>query len=217
LGDENSAQDAKTMLDACAWLMREFSCSVVLVHHTGVSDEAQHRARGSSAWRGALDIEISVVPGGEHKPIELVQRKSKDAELAKPVYLGLRGVTIDGWMDEDGEPVTSAVLVAENAPVKPQKDDKLSGHRKMLEAAWWSCGAEMRGDAPYLARSKLRDKLIADGLKPKNVGNMISPGDPNKLIGHLMSCQIIAAHEQGWLIIDDGVASALVLARGKTD
>ena len=55
-GDENSAQDAKTMLDSCNALMMEFNCSVVLVHHTGVSDEAQHRARGSSAWRGALDI-----------------------------------------------------------------------------------------------------------------------------------------------------------------
>ena len=44
LGDENSAQDAKTMLDACNSLMREFACSVLLVHHTGVSDEAQHRA-----------------------------------------------------------------------------------------------------------------------------------------------------------------------------
>ena len=62
LGDENSAQDAKTMLDACNGLMREFNCSVILVHHTGVSDEAQHRARGSSAWRGALDIEVSIVP-----------------------------------------------------------------------------------------------------------------------------------------------------------
>lgn len=54
-GDENSAEDAKGMLDACAGLMAEFGCSVLLVHYTGVADEAQHRARGSSAWRGALD------------------------------------------------------------------------------------------------------------------------------------------------------------------
>ena len=52
------------MLNACNGLMKEFDCSVLLVHHTGVSEEAQHRARGSSAWRGALDVEISVVPGG---------------------------------------------------------------------------------------------------------------------------------------------------------
>jgi putative DNA primase/helicase len=68
-GDENSATDAKTMLDACSALIQEFACSVILIHHTGVSSEAQHRGRGSSAWRGALDIEISVVPG---TPIEIV-------------------------------------------------------------------------------------------------------------------------------------------------
>jgi RecA-family ATPase len=85
-GDENSAQDAKTMIDACAALMREFGCSIILVHHTGVSDEAQHRARGSSAWKGALEIEISVVPAKGDSPIQIVQRKSKDAEEAKPVY-----------------------------------------------------------------------------------------------------------------------------------
>jgi len=79
-GDENSAQDTKTMLDACSALIIEFGCAVILVHHTGVSNEAQHRARGSSAWRGALDIEISVIPSTDGKPMQLVQRKSKDAE-----------------------------------------------------------------------------------------------------------------------------------------
>jgi phage/plasmid primase-like uncharacterized protein/KaiC/GvpD/RAD55 family RecA-like ATPase len=217
MGDENSAQDAKTMLDACAWLMREFSCSVVLVHHTGVSDEAQHRARGSSAWRGALDIEISVVPGGDHKPIELVQRKSKDAELAKPVYLGLRSVTIDGWIDEDGEPVTSAVLEASDAPVKPERDDNTSRNRKMFERAWFACGAEMRGSSPYIDRKKLREKLISDGKTVTNAKNMLAPGNPKLLIGCLIDAGIIAGFENGWIVVDSGVASALELQKKKPD
>jgi len=146
LGDENSAQDAKTMLDACGNLMSEFFCSVLLVHHTGVSDEAQHRARGSSAWRGALDIEISVVPPkAEDAPIEIIQRKSKDAEMALPMYVNLKSVPIDGWLDEDGEQVTSAVVVAAEAPAKAEKQDRLSKHRKMFESAWW-CGGK-RGQA----------------------------------------------------------------------
>lgn len=99
-GDENSAQDAKTMLDACAALMLEFSCTVILVHHTGVSEEAQHRARGSSAWRGALDIEISIVPSKPDKPMEIVQRKSKDAEMAQTVYVELEPVAIPGWLED---------------------------------------------------------------------------------------------------------------------
>ncbi len=71
------------MLDACGALISEFGCSVILVHHTGVNSETQHRARGSSAWRGALDIEVSIVPTSENgDPMEIIQRKSKDAELA---------------------------------------------------------------------------------------------------------------------------------------
>ena len=111
-GDENSSQDAKTMMDACARLMHEFKCTVILVHHTGVSDEAQHRARGSSAWRGALDSEVSIVPSTKSAPMQIIQRKSKDAELAENINVELHQVTIPGWFDEDGLPVTSAVVVA---------------------------------------------------------------------------------------------------------
>ena len=93
-GDENSAQDAKSMLDACASLMGDFGCSVLLVHHTGVSEEAQARARGSSAWRGALDIEISVSPAKDDKPITITQRKSKDAEMAAPLHASLASLGV---------------------------------------------------------------------------------------------------------------------------
>jgi phage/plasmid primase-like uncharacterized protein len=117
-GDENSSQDAKAMLDACAMLMAEFNCTIILVHHTGVSEETQHRARGSSAWRGALDIEISIVPAKGDAPMEIIQRKSKDAELAPTLYATLEKVIIPGWFDEDGEPVTSAVLVQAGEPTK---------------------------------------------------------------------------------------------------
>ena len=122
-GDENSSVDAKTMIDACASLMREFSCSVLLVHHTGVSDEAQHRARGSSAWKGALEIEISVIPAKGETPIQIVQRKSKDAEEAVPIYVTLETVPIAGWFDEDGEQVTSAVLAAAEAPISTENKE----------------------------------------------------------------------------------------------
>lgn len=146
LGDENSAQDAKTMLDACNGLMREFNCSVILVHHTGVSEEAQHRARGSSAWRGALDIEVSIVPAKDGSPMEIVQRKSKDSELAPSVFVRLNTVEIPGWLDEDGEKVTSAVIVlAENTGQEVKKtESKFSADTRIFENAWQETGAETR-------------------------------------------------------------------------
>ena len=43
--------------------------------------------------------------------MQIVQRKSKDAELAQTVHVELQQVTIPGWMDEDEQPVTSAVEI----------------------------------------------------------------------------------------------------------
>ena len=213
-GDENSAQDAKTMLDACNRLMIEFSCSVILVHHTGVSEEAQHRARGSSAWRGALDIEISVVPGKKDVPMQLVQRKSKDAELAPVVFLELQQITIPGWYDEDNQPVTSAVVVQTKSPPEPKKGgSKLDEHRKMFENAWWACGAEIKDGLPYLSRSGLKDKLLQDGNAERTVRNMVNPSYTDKLIGALLNAEIIDAQEHGWVVVDDVQASSMILRK----
>jgi phage/plasmid primase-like uncharacterized protein len=213
-GDENSAQDAKTMLDACNALMQEFNCSVILVHHTGVSDEAQHRARGSSAWRGALDIEISIVPGKDDQPMQIVQRKSKDAELAETIHVELQQVAIPGWRDEDDQQVTSAVIVQAEAPTAPKKESKLDAHRKAFENAWWGTGAEIREGLPYVSRSALKDKLAADGRKPRTIENDLSAAYPEKLIGALILSEIISPLEHGWMVIDDVQASAMMMRKG---
>jgi putative DNA primase/helicase len=213
-GDENSAQDAKTMLDACNALMQEFDCSVILVHHTGVSEEAQHRARGSSAWRGALDIEISIIPGKDDQPMQIVQRKSKDAEMAETVYVELQQVAIPGWRDEDDQQVTSAVIVQAQAPTAPKKESKLDSHRKTFENAWWGTGAEIREGLPYISRSALKDKLTADGRKPRTIENDLSAAYPEKLIGALILSEIISPLEHGWLVIDDVQASAMMMRKG---
>ena len=164
LGDENSAQDAKTMLDACSKLMQDYNCSVILVHHTGVSDEAQHRARGSSAWRGALDIEVSVVPSKDHGPIEIVQRKSKDSEMVEPVYVELQSIDIDGWFDEDGEPVSSAILVAGSAPVKVSKaDEKLKYAERAFQNMFALGGQVVVSGMPIVKYSAAETWFLQDG------------------------------------------------------
>ena len=213
LGDENSAQDAKTMIDACAGLMREFNCSVLLVHHTGVSDEAQHRARGSSAWKGALEIEISIVPAKGDQPMQIVQRKSKDAEEAETIYANLNAVPIKGWLDEDGEQVFSAILAIEEAPVERKKESKLDGHRKTWERAWWAGGAETREGSPYVSRSALKDMLLSDGNADRTVRNMVNPSYSDKLIGALIQGEIIEPFEHGWIMVDEVNSSAMMLRK----
>ena len=212
LGDENSAQDAKTMLDACGALMAEFNCSVLLVHHTGVSDEAQHRARGSSAWRGALDIEISIVPGKDGGPIQIVQRKSKDAELADPVWAELTSVTIPGWMDEDGQPVTSAVVSLTEAPVAPKKESKESVFFKVFSDAWWASGAEEKHGSPYVTRSALRAKLM-ESCNEATADKKLKPGYTDQPVGALLAAEIISPFENGWVVSDGVYASGLLLRK----
>ena len=216
-GDENSAQDAKTMLDACAALMQEFGCTVILVHHTGVSDEAQHRGRGSSAWRGALDIEISVIPAKGDKSIEIVQRKSKDAEIAVPVYVDLESVAIPGWFDEDGEAVSSAVVVKGEVP---ESNKKTSTGFVSFEKAWFDTGAEDRGGAPYLTRSALVDYGNTNGLQgtaAKRITNAVKPDlVSGSFIEPLIKSEIIEPHENGWIVIDPGTAAAMILKRNSS-
>ena len=215
-GDENSSQDARRMLDACARLMAEFACSVVLVHHTGVSDEAQHRARGSSAWRGALDIEISVVPPKGDGPIEIVQRKSKDAELAAPVFAQLLSVQIEGWFDEDGVAVTSAVLTAAEGEATPmrKKPSKVDEARQKFERAWAFGGMEMRGDRPYVSRSAMKTWMVENcAFSDRTVRNQLDPSRDDGLISRLIAAGCITAHEHGWLVADDLMMVAAMVGK----
>ena len=208
-GDENSAQDAKTMLDACSGLMQEFGCSVVLVHHTGVSDEAQHRARGSSAWRGALDLEISVVPGKDGAPLEVIQRKSKDAELAEPIYMKITPIPLP-WQDEDGEPVTSAIVVQVDAPEGKEESTSTvpAGARQLFESAWFALGDIDQG-RPYLTASawneytKSRD-YPTDGARRKSL---------QRAKQDLMEAGYLEEYKAGYIVADSMAAMVLAISR----
>ena len=102
-GDENRSNETRAMINNCAKIQSLYACSMLVVHHTGNSEDTQHRARGSSAWKGALDIEISIAPASESEPIKIKQMKSKDSELIAPIFAELQSVYLDGQFDEDGE------------------------------------------------------------------------------------------------------------------
>ena len=215
-GDENSPLDTKTMIDACNRIMTEFGCSVILVHHTGVSEEAQHRARGSSAWRGALDIEVSILPSKDGAPMQIIQRKSKDAEMSETVFVSLQSVQIPGWFDEDGQPVTSAVVIESEAPAKKTEkiDAKLTSHRKLFENAWAASGQEERIGLPYLSRSAMCQYLTSKvGLSPSSADVYVKPSAASKPIAELLLAEIIQSHEHGWVVIDEVQSSAMLLRK----
>lgn len=106
-GDENSTEDmSKFVSHVDTYLRKRFECCVLLVHHSGHNAE---RARGSSALKAAVDAEyeISKDDGGN---VRIRTTKMKDAEIPADLMLRLKGVELPGLVDEDGAPVTSAIL-----------------------------------------------------------------------------------------------------------
>jgi len=212
-GDENSAKDTKTMLDACKNLMVAFDCSVMIVHHTGVSDEAQHRVRGSSAWKGAMDIEIGIGKAKCKDPvIEVTQRKSKDAQEENNIYLHLQPVDINGWLDDEGKQVSSAIIMecdkdVEREERKSSKPSPIFTWKKQFERAWFKDGSHVivinSIEVPFITRDGLRDILIIDGYSKSGIKNHLNPNETNRLIGGLILADMIDQHEDGWVVSDE--------------
>ncbi len=79
--DENSSRDIMNFLETCDKLQRQYNCVVLLVHHTGHAEGATRRARGSSAIKGAMDLEI-LLDGGKGV---IEWTKQKDTECHLPI------------------------------------------------------------------------------------------------------------------------------------
>ena len=216
-GDENSAADTKTFIDACDALITRFNATVLLVHHTGNSDEAQHRARGSSAWRGALDIEISVVPPkGKGGATKIIQRKSKDAELAPHVCIELKGVYIPGWFDDEGEQISSAVPIiteCDGSDDSERADAKTAAAIVQIQDAWRSTGQELLDGDPYITKSGLLSFIIASGVSDKSAKQYVKPSAKGKLAHLLIEADIIKEKLNGFVIVEPALASKLLIER----
>lgn len=217
-GDENSAKDAKTMISACDYLQKRYKASVGLVHHTGNSEDAQHRARGSSAWRGALDAEFSVVPAKDGAPLELNQVKNKDGELQMTQFMTIESVRLP-WLDEDNEHIWSACVVHDSEYVKPKKEPKgIVNGKKTFETAWkefgqGECDSEGR---PYLSKSAFADylnQLLENGdIKKGTYDNYLKPAYERGPIYNLVHADIIEKVGDGWSVKEGDFASVLSIS-----
>ena len=77
--DENSAKDTMAFVDMCDRLQKQYNCVVIIIHHTGHAEGSKNRARGSSALKGAMDLEILLTG-------TVIQwEKTKDSEPHLPI------------------------------------------------------------------------------------------------------------------------------------
>lgn len=148
-GEENSARDTSSFIKKCQELIHEFKCSVLLVHHTGHDQDKKGRARGSSAWKAAMDVEFSLKvkkAAPEKTVFSLVQTKSKDSAPARPKTLATLQVVIPGWFEEgeegQQEAVTSRVVMPteedateqENQQLTPTEEAAIESYKEAAEA-----------------------------------------------------------------------------------
>lgn len=104
-GDENSTKDMNDfIINIDRFLRVPYQASVIIVHHTGHSDKG--RARGSMAFKGALDSEYKIVK--QKEGCRMTCTKMKDFE--EPMPKDFEFLTVDLPNDN-----SSAVLVEGDA------------------------------------------------------------------------------------------------------
>jgi hypothetical protein len=104
-GDENKSTDMSRFMENVDWLRDRFDCSTILVHHSGHNDRG--RARGSSAFKAALDLEVVFRRKG--LGLQLKCSKSKDAPEFEDIELELEEVPLR--LIRSRKPRASVVLV----------------------------------------------------------------------------------------------------------
>jgi DNA-binding transcriptional ArsR family regulator len=129
-GDENSARDMGTFIEACDEIRKRTGAAVLLVHHTGKDGDLE---RGSSALRAGADVMIKAEreddgskDGGQ---VVLTFEKRKDGPGAEDMVIDLHPVRFE---DADGESHSSlaAGLEVGRAAVVRSADTRGRGRRQ---------------------------------------------------------------------------------------
>lgn len=173
-GSESSDEDMGAYVKAADAIRAKFGCTVAIVHHCGIAGD---RPRGHTSLTGACDAQLAVKKVGDITQVTVELLK----DGAAGDVLNSRLEPIDVGIDEDGETITSCVIVPVEGEVsKAQPTRKLSDRQKLALEALTDLSIE--GEAP-LATYGLpegirtvqvvtwRDSLLARGVLDQEGAN----------------------------------------------
>jgi hypothetical protein len=139
-GSESNDEDMADYIRAADAIHGAFNCVTPIVHHCGI---AGGRPRGHTSLSGACDAQIAVAKDeNDDSIVNTTVEYMKDDEAGKTVVSELK--VIDLGPDDDGEPMTSCVIIpltAAGAGTKPGK--KLSPLQLAALRALTDCLADM--------------------------------------------------------------------------
>lgn len=111
-GDENSAKDFGIFCQNLDNEIKKEGEAILVVHHSGHGDD--HRSRGSSSIKAAMDIEYLVAKSKDS--INVTCTKAKDIDNPGPMHFDIFKRDT-GWINEDGDSVFSAILMEDHNPL----------------------------------------------------------------------------------------------------
>jgi hypothetical protein len=136
-GSENSDEDMSAYIQAADMLREAFACAIIIVHHCGTKDT---RPRGHTSLTGAADAQLAVTRDAADNIIATVEL-AKDGPQGDTVASRLDVVEVG--LDDDGDPITSCVVVPVEAgdTLKPQP--KVTGATRIALDALYEAIAEI--------------------------------------------------------------------------
>ncbi|EED7497042.1 AAA family ATPase [Salmonella enterica subsp. enterica serovar Newport] len=163
--DENDSRDMGAFIQGCDAIKQATGATVLVVHHSG-KDETKG-ARGSSAFRAALDAEYRI--GRENSDVTALVAactKMKDAEEPKESAYDLKSVAV--FTDTDGEEIVSMVVIdVPRAPAELERIEE-AGNKTENHAALWQCIRTRTAHKEPCTIALLRDDMKKLGYEMKN-------------------------------------------------
>ncbi|PHM24794.1 AAA family ATPase [Xenorhabdus budapestensis] len=177
--DENDSKDMGAFVRGCDELKAKTGASILVVHHSG-KDESKG-ARGSSAFRAALDVEYRINREGKKgRALVITCTKMKDAEEPDTKAYDMRVVEL--FTDKDGEDITSLTLI--DRPRDPVEEDDIEHipNKTDNHTALWQCIRSRTALKEPCSVALVRDDLKAMGVNVKNFSRWLTKLENDGLI-----------------------------------
>jgi hypothetical protein len=144
-GSESRDEDMTAYIRATDAIREAFDCTVVIVHHCGIDGT---RPRGHTSLTGACDAQLSVIRDGADNVIVTVE-EMKDGPNGAVIASRLEQVPVG--VDEDGEPITSCVVIPTEVPQATAADpcERLTKNQRTMYSILHDAGGCLSKDAWY--------------------------------------------------------------------
>lgn len=176
-GSENSDEDMSAYIKAADAIREGFNCAVIIVHHCGVNET---RPRGHTSLTGAIAAQLAVKRDANKSIVVTVEwMKDGDTEGEETVSI-LEQVEVG--IDEDGEPITSCVVMPTDAePIRRKSRRSMSAGQQLGYEALVSLAAQHGEPLPTSYKLPLnilavsvtafKNEMLARGIVPADAKN----------------------------------------------